>query len=455
MRSDLLEKYNVPVPRYTSYPPANFFHEGVQNAAYEEAIVASNTATPEHISFYIHMPFCKHLCHYCGCNSFPMMTPEVVDRYIKALHTEIDKVKALLSPERKIAQIHYGGGSPTAIPVAMIKELNEHLLDGFETIEQPEIAIECHPGYLTAENWEALTQARFTRFSLGVQDLKEDVLKVVNRRPSLLPLEQVFQILREHGAKINMDFIYGLPLQTPESFAATIAQAATLEPDRLVTFSYAHVPWVNKRQLILEKAGLPSGNDKSKMYDVAMQIMQQAGYQSIGLDHFVKPSDELFTALSTHQLHRNFQGYCTRRTTGQVYAFGVTGISQLSGGYVQNIKNIEEYMTKIEQGEFAVAKGYTLNADEQITREVIDTLMCNYHLEWEDVAQYLHLSVDEVKRATAYDETKLQEFAHDGLIEWNATSIRMTSEGSPFVRNVAAALDKLMLNTTKSFSKPV
>ena len=455
MKQELLQKYNVPVPRYTSYPPANFFHDGVENTTYEKAIIASNQATPQHISFYLHIPFCKHLCHYCGCNSFPMMKDEVVERYVKALHTEIDKVKPLLDPSRKIAQIHYGGGSPTAIPVRYIKELNEHMLEGFETIEHPEIAIECHPGYLTAENWEALANARFTRFSLGVQDLKSEVLKVVNRRPSLIPLEEIFAILRAHGAKINMDFIYGLPYQTPESFADTIRQAAALQPDRLVTFSYAHVPWVNKRQLILEKAGLPNGSDKSQMYDAAQRIMHEAGYKSIGLDHFVKETDELYTALSTHQLHRNFQGYCTRRTTGQVYALGVTGISQLSDGYTQNIKTIKEYMEQIESGQFAVAKGYSLNRDEQITREVIDTLMCNYHLNWSDVANYLNLTVEEVKQATAYNEEKLQGFAEDGLIQWDADTIQMTDEGRLFVRNVAASLDKLMLQSTKSFSKPV
>ena len=455
MKQELLLKYNVPVPRYTSYPPANFFHDGVENLTYEKAIVASNQATPHHISFYLHIPFCRHLCHYCGCNSFPMMKDEVVERYVKALHTEIDKVKSLLDPSRKIAQIHYGGGSPTAIPVHYIKELNEHMLEGFETIEHPEIAIECHPGYLTAENWEALANAKFTRFSLGVQDLKPEVLKVVNRRPSLLPLDEIFGILRAHGAKINMDFIYGLPYQTPDSFADTIQQAAALQPDRLVTFSYAHVPWVNKRQLILEKAGLPSGADKSRMYDVAQAIMHEAGYKSVGLDHFVKVTDELYTALTTHQLHRNFQGYCTRRTTGQVYALGVTGISQLSDGYTQNVKTIQQYMEQIESGQFAVSKGYSLNRDEQITREVIDTLMCNYHLNWQDVAQYLNLTVDQVKQATAYDEAKLQEFAVDGLIQWDENTIQMTQEGRLFVRNVAASLDKLMLKSTKSFSKPV
>ena len=455
MRQAIVNKYNIPVPRYTSYPPANFFHEGAQNDAYQEAIVASNQATPPHISFYVHVPFCKHLCHYCGCNSFPMMRPEVVNRYIQALHTEIDKVKPLLDKSRKIAQIHYGGGSPTAMPVAILKELNEHMLDGFETIEHPEIAIECHPGYLKENDWQQLTEARFTRFSLGVQDFNLKVLKTANRWPALLPMETIFQILRQNGAKINMDFIYGLPFQTPESFAETIEKAAALAPDRLVTFSYAHVPWVNKRQLILEKAGLPATEVKSQMYENAKRIMHAAGYQSIGLDHFVRPDDELFTALSTHQLHRNFQGYCTRRTTGQVYAFGVTGISQLSTGYAQNNKDIRQYMEQIESGSFAVAKGYTLNRDEQITREVIDTLMCNYHLEWKEVAQYLGLTVDEVKQATAYDVAKMQDFAADGLIEWTDDSIRMTEEGTLFVRNVAASLDKLLLHSNKSFSKPV
>ena len=455
MRQELLDKYNVPVPRYTSYPPANFFHEGYQNQDYEEAIAVSNTATPNHISFYIHVPFCKHLCHYCGCNSFPMMKPEVVERYVKALHTEIDKVIPLLDPKRKIAQIHYGGGSPTALPVHIIKELNDHMLSGFQTIDRPEIAIECHPGYLTEDNWQSLVDAGFTRFSLGVQDFNEKVLKTANRRPSLLPLEVIFDILRKGGARINMDFIYGLPFQTPESFADTIRKAASLQPDRLVTFSYAHVPWVNKRQLILEKAGLPQGEEKSRMYDNATQIMHEAGYKSIGLDHFVRPDDELYTALSTHQLHRNFQGYCTRRTTGQVYAFGVTGISQLSQGYVQNIKDIRQYMEEIEQGTFAVAKGYRLNRDEQITREVIDTLMCNYHLNWQDIADYLQLSIDEVKAATAYNLDKLRDFADDGIIQFDDRSIQMTDEGRLFVRNVAASLDKLMLHTTKSFSKPV
>lgn len=455
MIQDLLQKYNVPVPRYTSYPPANYFTDAFTNKDYELAIEASDTALPGHISFYVHIPFCRHLCHYCGCNSYPMVKPQRVEQYISTLHKEIDKVKKRLSPHRKISQIHYGGGSPTAMPVGYLKELNDHLLAGFDTIEQPEIAVECHPGYLDEAYWQSLTEAGFNRFSLGVQDFNEKVLKTVNRRPALLPVETIFQILREKGARINMDFIYGLPFQTAESFAETIARAAALHPDRLVTFSYAHVPWVNKQQLILEKAGLPTGEEKSRMYGAARQMLSAVGYQMVGLDHFVLENDELYAALQNGQLHRNFQGYCTRRTTGQVYAFGATGISQLSSAYTQNSKDIDQYMERINNDTFAISKGYTLNRDEQITREVIETLMCNYSLNWKELADRLSLSPDAVKAATAYDESRLREFADDGLIEYDSNQIRITSEGSLFVRNVAASLDKLMLHSNKTFSKPV
>lgn len=455
MIQDLLQKYNVPVPRYTSYPPANYFNDSFTNKEYEEAIKASNQTQPEHISFYIHIPFCRHLCHYCGCNSFPMMKPDVVDSYLSALHKEIDKVINMLSPTRKIAQIHYGGGTPTALPVERLKELNEHLLSGFSPIGQPEIAIECHPGYLDEKYWQELTEAAFNRFSLGMQDFNVQVLKTVNRRPSLLPVETIFRILRESGAHINIDFIYGLPHQSEVSFAETISRAAELRPDRLVTFSYAHVPWVNKQQLILEKAGLPASEEKSRMYKTAQTILGNAGYKPVGLDHFVLEDDELYTALLNGRLHRNFQGYCTRRTTGQVYAFGVTGISQLSSAYTQNSKDINEYIERTNSGTFAISKGYALNRDEQITREVIEILMCNYSLNWQELADRLTLSVSEVKAATAYDETRLREFANDGIIEFDPQHIQITPEGSLFVRNVAASLDKLMLHSDKTFSKPV
>lgn len=452
---ELLDKYNVPVPRYTSYPPANYFTETFSAKDYEAALEASNTSGAEHLSFYLHIPFCRQLCHYCGCNAFALTKPDKVACYISALHKEMERVIRHLNPKRRIAQIHYGGGTPTILPVKVLKELNEQLLSSFSCIEQPEIAIECHPGYLDEKDWIALAEAGFNRFSLGIQDFDEKVLKAVNRRPSLLPVETVFRILRGKNAGINLDFLYGLPLQTEESFAETICRAIELQPDRLVTFSYAHVPWVNKRQLILEKTGLPAGETKSRMYVRAGEILKRAGYKSIGLDHFVKESDELYTARQNRQLHRNFQGYCTRRTTGQVYAFGVTAISQLAGAYAQNSKRIEDYVERTETGR-ATVKGYRLTEDEQIVRETVETLMCNYCLNWTELSQRLALPVERIRQATAYDPQVFRALAADGIIVYDANQIRITSRGALFVRNVAAALDPLMSqHSGKSFSKPV
>lgn len=455
MKQEVLEKYNIPVPRYTSYPPANYFQDSFTEENYLQAIDLSNSQQPQHISIYIHIPFCRHLCFYCGCNSYPMMKSEMIESYLKAVQKEIEIVCHRLSPDRKISQIHYGGGSPTSIPSVWLKKINEQILSRFHCIDNPEIAIECHPGYLDAKAWKELTEAGFNRFSLGVQDFKEDVLKTVNRRSSLLPMEEIFAILRNVQAGINLDFIYGLPYQTEESFTKTISRAIELNPDRIVTFSYAHVPWVNKRQLKLEEAGLPSHKEKSRMYESATNLLTSCGYHSIGLDHFVQEEDELKIALENKMLHRNFQGYCTRRTTGQVYAFGVTAISQLSTAYMQNTKNITAYIEQVNKGILPVAKGYSLSKDEQITREVITSLMCNYSLNWQELAERLKTEVEVIKSATAYNEQRLQNFADDHLIEWNQGEINMTSEGALFVRNVAASLDKLMLHSNKTFSKPV
>ena len=452
--SELIKKYNIPVPRYTSYPPANYFSESFTAEDYEEALTQSNKTQPEHISFYIHIPFCRQLCHYCGCNSFGMTTEEKSNRYISALHKEIDKVVKYLNPDRRIAQIHYGGGTPTILPVNILKELNDKLLSSFSCIEKPEIAIECHPGNMEEKDWLMLSEVGFNRFSLGIQDFNEKVLNAVNRLPSLLPVDTVFNILRDKKIDINLDFIYGLPYQTEESFAETIRQAIELQPDRLVTFSYAHVPWVNNRQTLLEKLGLPTNEEKSRMYVRAKEMLSEAGYQAIGLDHFVKKTDELYIALQNGQLHRNFQGYCTRRTTGQVYAFGATAISQLSTAYAQNSKNIEDYINLIENG-LATVKGYSLDEDEQITREVIETWMCNYNIDWLELSERLSFSVEKIKAATAYNSQLFSTFADDGIITLDESRIQITEQGMFFVRNIAAALDRLMIDSKKSFSKPI
>lgn len=447
-------KYNRPVPRYTSYPPANFFGDYTE-ADYLEMVDKSNTARQNQISFYVHIPFCRHLCHYCGCNSYPQAKPEVIRAYVDALHREIDLVASHIDRHRQISQIHYGGGSPTSLPVSMIRELNEHLLSVAPVIDRPEIAIECHPGYLKENDWLQLADCGFTRYSLGVQDFNDEVLKVVNRRPSLMPVPQIVNLLHSKGATVNLDFIYGLPLQTAISFMTTITQAAMVRPDRLVTFSYAHLPQIFPRQQILDRVGLPTDGEKSSMYEMASGILTAAGYQPVGLDHFVLPDDELAVALNQGQLHRNFQGYCTRRTTAQVYAFGVTGISQLDDAYAQNGRNISEYIDTVNQGHLYIRRGYVLSDQQKLVREVIETLMCNYSLCWSDVAARLGVSADALREACGYKESVFSEMQADGLLSFDDDHIRVDTSGRPYVRCVAAALDPLLVNTDKNFSKPV
>ena len=337
----------------------------------------------------------------------------------------------------------------------MIRELNEHLLSVAPVIDRPEIAIECHPGYLKENDWLQLADCGFTRYSLGVQDFNDEVLKVVNRRPSLMPVPQIVNLLHSKGATVNLDFIYGLPLQSAMSFLATITQAAMVRPDRLVTFSYAHLPQIFPRQQKLDRVGLPTDDEKSSMYEMASGILTAAGYQPIGLDHFVLPDDELAVALNQGQLHRNFQGYCTRRTTAQVYAFGVTGISQLDDAYAQNGRNISEYIDTVNQGHLYIRRGYVLSDQQKLVREVIETLMCNYSLCWSDVAARLGVSADALREACGYKESVFSEMQADGLLSFDDDHIRVDTSGRPYVRCVAAALDPLLVNTDKKFSKPV
>ena len=454
MNETLFKKYNVPVPRYTSYPTANEF-EPFDAPRYLKAVETSNDAAADNISFYIHVPFCRHLCHYCGCNSVAMAQPKRIEEYFETLHKEIDLLLPHLRKDRRISQIHYGGGSPSSMPLALIRGINEHLLSAFSTINKPEIAIECHPGYLESNDWQYLLDSGFNRFSLGIQDFNTDVLRTVNRRPSLLPVADIMEILRKGGTKVNFDFIYGLPKQTTTEFVSTIQTAISLLPDRLVTFSYAHLPSLFKRQMILEKAGLPLQTEKLKMFEEASKMLQSAGYVPIGIDHFVLPDDDLNVALQHHTLHRNFQGYCPRRITAQVYAFGVSGISQLDTAYAQNTKDISSYMAQVNAGQLPIQRGYALAPWQRITREVIECIMCNNAINWHDMAQRLHVSVDEIKQAIHYNEAELQTLQADGLIAFDADSVVITPDGLPFVRNVAAAFDPMMRHNHRLFSKPV
>ena len=454
---ELLEKYNYPVPRYTSYPPANFFTDEFTPANYLEAVDHSNQWNPQNISIYIHVPFCLKMCFFCGCNSYALRQKEVVDAYHQALIQEIKMVTARLDKNRMVSQIHYGGGTPNAIPVEYLQEINELLFSTFQFIPDPEIAIEVNPAYLTFEQMTGLKKAGFNRFSLGIQDFHTDILDAVNREKPGMPVEDIIAFLKKDSPKmaVNLDFIYGLPKQTAENFSETIRKAIELKPDRLVTFSYAHVPWVSKIQKKLEKVGLPAPDEKIKMFEASYALMTQNGYEAIGMDHYANAGDELTIARKNKQLHRNFQGYCTRRTTGQVYAFGVTGISQLEGVYAQNTKSIDEYIEKINRGELTTIKGYQLTKQQVIVREVITELMCNEQIDWQKLSSLLGMTSEEIKSQTCYNPELLQKFETDGLITLSDDIIQITTDGQLFIRNVAASFDPLILEGQTNFSKPV
>jgi len=419
------------------------------------AIENSNNEWPNNISIYIHIPFCTKLCHFCGCNTHVSRDTDKMRVYVDAVKKEILRVKAMLDPTRKVSQVHWGGGTPNSLASDLIREIMDLIHENFSFIENPEIAIECHPALLDEKLVEELVEAGFNRFSLGVQDFKKVVLDNVNREAPKVPVSEIVKWIRSYdNTGVNLDFIYGLPFQDVKSFAETIEKAVEISPDRLVTFSYAHVPWIKKAQKILEKRGLPEANEKLKMFETGYKILTENGYTAIGLDHFAKENDELSVALQNRKLHRNFQGYCTRETTGQVYAFGSTGISQLESIYAQNGKDTNRYIENIENGRFNIEKGYRLNQQEKIIRHVITEIMCNEYVSFEETARFFAVSSKEIKTALKFDENNFSEFVVDGLLEIEGSNIfKVTSPGRFFIRNIAANFDPNLKSKNKRFSK--
>ncbi len=453
INKELLKKYNVPTPRYTSYPPANFFSDNFKYSEATEALKKSNEEKTQNISFYLHIPFCSQLCHYCGCNTHITHNKSVINEYVETLKKEILLYKKILSPHRKISQIHWGGGTPDYLDIRQIQEIMGIFYENFNFIEDAEIAMECHPAHLTYDFMNELVNLQFNRLSIGIQDFDKDVLRKVNRALPILPVEKMVTFLHKKKIKVNLDFVYGLPGQTIERFSETIKKAVSIAPDRLALFSYAHVPWVKPHQKILEKYYLPDAETKISLFEAAFNILTENGYVSIGLDHFSKPDDELYIALQNKELSRNFQGYCTKKTTGQVYAVGVSGISQLDNAYLQNTKNLAVYSESINKGIFPFEKVYFLNKNEKIVSYIVTEIMSNRFLSFIDVEQKFNVSYDEIKEITKIDYDLLTVFENEGLIKINKKDISVTYQGMFFLRNIANLFDPLRKQTEKQFSK--
>ena len=456
LTSQFLEKYNKTGPRYTSYPPATSFKNEFTQADYIHALIQSNSDDPKNISIYIHIPFCPQLCFFCGCNTSVFQSAANIRRYIDCLLKEIDTVTGYLDKTRVVTQIHWGGGTPNSINFDYLEEITQKIKSIFKLSENCEIAIECSPAYLDMEDIDRLSGIGFNRISLGIQDFSNDVLKAINRRPSKHPLEQVVQrIITNQFHGFNFDLVYGLPLQTLESFRVNIEKAIVLSPDRIVTFSYAHVPWVNARQNNIDESTMPSPEEKLNMLLMAYEMLTQNGYEAIGMDHFAKPTDDLAIAKHKRTIHRNFQGYCTRDTTGQVYAFGSSAITQLWGSYAQNIKNLDHYMEAVESTGLATERGYGMSVDETVIREVINEIMCNGHLNFEELAKRLKTTAEEIKRITRYDPSGFVSFEKDGLLQVTDEGILVSVDGMFVVRNIAMLFDPFLNTQSSHFSKTV
>ena len=452
----LIKKYNKSGPRYTSYPPATFFDNNFSNEDFKLKIIESNSENPQNISVYIHIPFCPQICHFCGCTTESGFTKPFLERYVDALIKEIDYVGKLINKKRKLTQVHWGGGTPNAISYKYIERITNKLYEEFAFSKNYEMAIECNPAHLEFRHIELLKKFGFNRISIGIQDFRNDVLDAINRKPSKHPISKIIKKIKDEGfTGTNIDLVYGLPLQTVESFKKTVEMAIELKTERIVTFSYAHVPSILPRQKILENIGFPSSKEKALMYENSYELFMKAGYVSIGMDHFSRPGDEFDIALQNKQLHRNFQGYCTRETTGQVYGFGASSISQLDSAYSQNIKNAAQYINAIEKNNLAVLRGYEVDIKQKIVREIINSIMCNYYLDLEFIAQKYDLNISKIIDIVNFNKDKFQDFIDDNLLIIEGYKLTVFEKGRLFTRNIAMRFDPLINQKVGTYSNTI
>jgi oxygen-independent coproporphyrinogen-3 oxidase len=446
--------YNVAAPRYTSYPPANLFKECDSPSTFEEFIVESNQSGTEALSFYIHIPFCPHRCLFCGCQTEIGVGATEKERYFKNLFIEMDTVLPLIDKNRKITQIHFGGGTPNSVPFKYLNGVLDRLRSRFELAEGAELAIECDPFLLSKKKVEELGKMGFNRISIGIQDLNKEVLDTVERKDTRIPLGELVELCRENGMKsVNLDLIYGLPKQDLISFNSTVKKVLEIGPDRVATFAYAHVPWFKGQQNKLKVEEMASAIERLKIHEDTVNLFTDAGYEWIGMDHFALPSDSLSKAAKAGSLKRNFQGYCTKEHTGQVIAFGASSIGQLDNGYYQNIKTAVEYSEAIEKQKWAPLKLYKLSTEEKYIAQVIENIMCNGELKWADLIE-LEDSTEQIEERC---NDELAQLEQEGLIESRDWGFMLTSKGRWVSRYVVMKLDPLFQSgkNNKMYSQSV
>jgi oxygen-independent coproporphyrinogen III oxidase len=435
----ILEKYNRPGPRYTSYPTAPVWKDDFGPDDLEKYYArAEELATP--LSLYMHIPFCENLCLFCACTVSIQKDKNVAIPYLAALKREIDHVARHVSRKRPVIQFHWGGGTPTYLSVAQMEDLFQFTHDRFSFSPDAEIGIEVDPRVTSRAQLESLRRLGFNRLSMGIQDFQAKVQQTIHRVQPYEMTRDLIVASREIGFQsINIDLIYGLPYQTADSFRATIDQALTLLPDRVAMFSYAHVPWLKKQQGSFE-AHLPEGMEKFRIFRAGLQKFLDAGYLYIGMDHFARPGDELAIAQQNRTLHRNFQGYTTK-AGADLYGMGVSAISSIGEAYAQNRREVPNYESTVAKRGIATMRGYRLSHDDVLRRAVIGRLLCHTIIPKHEVEAEFGIAFDEYFTA---ELLRLRSAQDEGLVVLSGGEIRVTPLGRIFIRNVAMTFDRYL-----------
>ncbi len=449
---DFLKKYNKPGPRYTSYPTAPEWSDSFSYDDYVKQLESINIMDKSPFSLYVHIPFCEERCLYCGCHSIIDKNRLYVNKYIDYLDKEFSLFKNTLKNNMPISQLHWGGGTPTFLNEGQIEKLFNSITKNFSIDKNAEIAIEIDPNITSKQQVKLLKQLGFNRISMGVQDLNPIVQKAVNRMQDENNLINLINYSRNNNfISVNIDLIYGLPMQTVESFTNTIEKILSISPDRIALFSYAKIPWLKPHQKKINDKDCPSVNEKLSIFLKARELLLKNNYCPIGMDHFAKPNDELSIALKNKSLHRNFMGY-TIKSTEHFIGFGISSIGYVNKTFVQNLKSLKDYYNTIDNNKFPIDRGLKLNNDDLIRQWVISTLMCQFELDYADFYKKFNTSFSKYFN----DEiNNLNQFIKDDLISISNNKIKIKEKGTIFIRNICMVFDSYLKSKERQFSKTI
>lgn len=458
---ELLQKYSTTGPRYTSYPTAPVWQDSYNADAHTKTIQETNQpagSNPHPLSIYTHLPFCESRCLFCGCNVVITQQRDQAEKYLGYLFREIETIAGWMDRSRPTVQFHWGGGTPTYLSEEQMARLFKFQTDLFPLAPQAEVAIEVDPRVTTPGQLALLKELGFNRISLGVQDFNPQVQDAIHRIQPFEMTATMTEQCRTLGFEgLNFDLIYGLPHQTVESFEKTVREVIQLSPDRIALYNYAHVPWLSPHQNQIPEAALPGGETKFQILQLAQQMLTEAGYLYIGMDHFAKPTDELSLALQNGNLHRNFMGYTVQhgKLPSDLYGFGVSAISGLQGQFAQNWRKLSQYYEAIDAGRIPTMRGYELSAEDRLRQQIILGILCAGQIQYETFEQQFGIAFS-AHFADALSQ--LQAMANDGLVEFHAGGFNVTPLGRLFSRNIAMPFDAYLAKMSgekPTFSKTV